>query len=390
MNGRIDALQPDAPAVPWARSRLRLGQSNVGAWVCVAFAVVWWQPGISAASGVGEAALWAAVVGAYVVLQAPFDVVGGYVLPVRHGRRAPGVAAWLREWSRGVGAHAGVWLLGGWLSLGVARAVGLGWAMWVAPVVALGLLAAQRALLGVSTEVRGGEASAAFDDGVRAVGLEPARVALVDVPADRGFVGGWVGLPGRERLLLPKLWAEDRGLRPVVLARRAHALRSGARSRGVVAAWLWNTVGWLAVLALIPGAGLTSASGLLLASAGFTIWAFVGLLTLPTLSRRAVIDLDQHAAGQLGVDGVAQAIARLDRDQEDEQERPAWQGRIFHPVPTPSARVAALQGAQPGGASLWRVTRTALFLGWAQGSWLSRAVHCNIGRAGVWVLLPGD
>jgi hypothetical protein len=58
-------------------------------------------------------------------------------------------------------------------------------------------------------------------------------------------------------------------------------------------------------------------------------------------------------------------------------------------VPTPSQRVVRLTDPETA-APPYRITRMALFLGWAQLSWLSRAVHCNIGRSDLWVLMPGD
>ncbi len=38
----------------------------------------------------------------------------------------------------------------------------------------------------------------------------------------------------------------------------------------------------------------------------------------------------------------------------------------------------------------WNVARTTLFLSWACGGFLARAVHCNIGRPELWVLFPTD
>jgi hypothetical protein len=377
-------VRPGAASLTWARARLRLGQSNVGFWVLVAAAVLAWRPALP--DGVAG---WAAVVAAYVGAQAVFDVVGGYLLPVRHGRRRPGLGAWLAGWARGVAVHAGVWLAVGALTLAVHGALGAVAAAAVAPLLGLALLAGQGAALRASAGPRMTRPDGPVQSALNAAGVDPERVSVVHDVDDRGFVGGWVGLPGAERLLLPASWIADPGRLRVILARRAHALRSGARARGALAGWAFNAVGWALALALAPGASTATASGLLAATAGFTLWAFLGLLTLPTLSRRAVLALDRHAAVALGREPVAEAIRSLDRDQEDEAERPAWQGRIFHPVPTPTERVAALDGGEdaPG---LWRVTRMALYLGWAQGSWLSRAVHCNAGRPGLWAVLPGD
>lgn len=367
-----------------------MGQSNVGFWVVVALGVVGFRPSLPSGNLEMELGVWAGLVVLYVLLQIPGDVIGGYVLPRRFGRLRGGLGSWVARWGRGVAVHAGVWLLLGWLMLAVGRELGVGVAVWIPPVLGVVLWAGQEAVWKASARVRGRPTSPALVQQAREVGLDPERVVEVDLPSDGGFVGGWVGLPGRERLLVPTAWTDDPEVLRVAMRRRADAWASGARTRGAVAAWLWNAAGWALALVLVPGAGMSTAGELLQASAGVTLWSFLGLLLLPSFSRRAVIALDQRAAVALGRDEVVRVIERLDRDQEDERDRPALQGRVFHPVPTPSVRAAALDEAPSGGTGLWRVTRMALFLSWAQGSWLSRAVHCNAGRPGLWVLLPGD
>ena len=92
----------------WAQSRLRLGQSNVGFWVLTAAALLWMQPELNAETLGGHIAWWCGMVGGYVLCQLPFDVVGGYTLPVLYGRREPGFGAWVAQWARGTFVHAAV------------------------------------------------------------------------------------------------------------------------------------------------------------------------------------------------------------------------------------------------------------------------------------------
>ena len=109
---------------------------------------------------------------------------------------------------------------------------------------------------------------------------------------------------------------------------------------------------------------------------------------MPRFSRRAVIALDREAADQVGELRLVSAVASLDEDQEDEPTRSAAIEGVFHPVPSPANRVRALRDGDAGAAL--PVARTALYLGWTQFSWLSRAVHCNAGRPELWVMFPGD
>jgi hypothetical protein len=382
----------DAPAPPtstWAHDRLRLGQANVGFWVLAAVAVIAVQPAPIAGGWVAQFLVWTGIVAAFTALQLPFDVLGGWTLPVRHGRTEDPFDTWFGRWARGAILHATALVTVGGLLLATASA-GLGAVVALTFVTMLLLLVAQPLLLSLST----GGGPTTLDPDQQAVaaeaGLAPAEVRIVDA-RDRSFRAGWVGLPGMETLLVPARWADDDDTLAVQLTRRAVARQSGARTRGLLAALAFNLVGWLVVLTTAPGASLATASGLAVASAGYTLWAFLGILTLPRLSRAAVMAADRLAASRLGTDRVAAAVRVLDTDQEDEDdaERTVWIGQIFHPVPTPSRRIAQLEAAGDD-VTFYRVTRTSLFLGWAQLSMLSRAVHCNIGRSDLWVLLPGD
>ena len=100
----------------------------------------------------------------------------------------------------------------------------------------------------------------------------------------------------------------------------------------------------------------------------------------------------QLQAARLGFERelFRRTIERLDAEQDDEPERPRAVETVFHPVPSVANRVARLEepGASVRGA--WQAARQALFLSWAGWSFLPRAVHCNSGRPGLWVLYPGD
>lgn len=205
-------------------------------------------------------------------------------------------------------------------------------------------------------------------------------------------VGGWAGLPGAERLVLPARWL--RSLAPDALAlqvaRRAAALESGSRTRGLLLALAFNPAGF-GLAALAPGAGVTTVAGLVTAALAFTLWSFLGLLVLPTPSWLGVYEADLRAARIGFAPELFQAtIARLDAEQDDEPERPPGVEAIFHTVPSVTYRVARLQEPGPAARGAWQAARQALYLSWAGWSFLPRAVHCNSGRPSLWVLYPGD
>ena len=206
---------------------------------------------------------------------------------------------------------------------------------------------------------------------------------------DTGFTGGVVGLPGLETVVLPastltKLSPEQLA---IVIARRLEAIQSGSRTRGLLLALAWVIVGF-ALSTLLPGAGVTSVAGLTMTCLGFTLWTFFGLLTLPTLSRQASYAID----GKVLQSGASpevfqQTVKTLDALQDDEPRRSALIETIFHPVPSVDNRRTAASGNTP---IAWHAARITLFVSWACMGMLVRAVHCNVGRPELWVMLPTD
>lgn len=375
----------------YARARLLLGISGVGTAVLMASALLIHDiPGMvlsdSSAAPLGEAIL--SLVPVLLICAAiffPFDVLGGAIVV----RERPAVAAFLARWVRGVAVQLSVWLVSAAAVMTSARSGGplAGIAALIALQFVLAFLRASfvRAIASFTT--------VAVSDRLRVVaqlaGIAPNRIVVLK-GTDEGFVGGWSGIvPGR--LMLPAHWLElpDDAL-VAVLRRRRIIAESGAHRNGVIAAILWNTAG-LALVVALTGAQLATASGVLTIAAGMTLWAFLGVLVLPTPSRAAVHAIDAAAARESGAATLQEAIERLDRWQDDEPERSARVETIFHPVPSRRSREAALGAAsEVTSFPMHHLARHALWLGWATLSPISRAVHCNVGRTALWAMLPGD
>lgn len=154
-------------------------------------------------------------------------------------------------------------------------------------------------------------------------------------------------------------------------------------------AWLWNLLGFSLAVRL-SGSNLGDAPGLVTTALWFTLWSFLGLLVLPSLSRPAVFEADRFVRDRGASDHlIEETIHDLDHLQDDEPVRGPWIERIFHPVPSVASRMENLRSEKtPRGA--WQGARIALYLSWACFGFLSRAVHCNSGRPELWVLFPGD
>lgn len=393
--------RPSASASPTiARRRLRLGITAVG--MSVVLSVAWLLLLVVAVPD--AAAAWRVVPGP---LGVPLTAAGGALLfamlhaalalPLEHagGRRAvrqvPALGAWSAAWLRGVSVLIPASTVGVAATAVGGASGGAVVAAMVTLAFSVGLLALQGPLAGVVAPIRARRLAPDEQDDVRAAGLDPAYVRIVAVD-DEAFVGGWIGVGPWRRLWIPEAWcaAPSAPVLRVQLRRRRVQLTSRARQRGWWRAAAWPAVGVLVAGALVPW-GWQDARLWWALPALATLWAFLGVLVLPAVSRPAVFAADLLVARELGAAAVAQAITRLDAWQDDERERTPLVEFVFHPVPAAGRRVQALASARPhplGGGH--QQARLALLAGTASGSVLGRMVHCNVGRPSLWVVYPGD
>jgi hypothetical protein len=377
----------------YARSRLYLGITGVGTAVLAAMCLLAFDIPSRGFSTSAEQSLSRAMLslGLYFALLMLgfflFDLVGGAWVV----RRKDWAQLWLSRWLRGVAVQWTVWMTMALALMLTARAADTA---AVIAVFALGqvVLAALRGrMVRVIARMPVHPTPPSIAQAAQAAGLDPAKITVVDTP-DEGFVGGWSGIVP-DALLVPRRWSTlPADALTAQLARRKAVAVSGAHRRGVLGAIVWNTAGFAAVLAL-TGATPATAAGIVTLAAGMTLWAFLGVLVLPTPSRAAVYAADAAAARQVGLAGVRASIELLDKWQDDEPTRSVNVERIFHPVPARTNRLARLAGAPGQGLAAWHahhLARHALWLGWGALSPISRLVHCNVGRTALWAMLPGD
>ncbi len=390
-------LRAEPTRFSYARKRLLLGITGVGTVVLLALATLTFRLPARVLSTSAAQPAWAAIASvtltfaAMIVALMQFDLIGGAWLV--HRRVMP--PAWLARWARGAGVQLLVFAVSVTLLLSVARRAGAQSVMactvaFVLLQLALATLRGRMArLVGAMRVVPAPPNLIAAATSAR---LDASRITCVDVD-DEGYVGGWSGI-GARKLIVPLHWASlSESALMATLVRRRIIGESGAHTRGVIGAMVWNSIGFVAVLAL-TGATMATAAGVVTAAAGMTLWAFLGVLVLPTPSRAAVVAVDLAAAAEVGELPMRMAIEQLDRWQDDEPVRPRAIETIFHPVPERSARIARLVNARVGGrvrvTQAHHLARHALWLSWASLSPIARLVHCNVGRPALWVMLPGD
>ena len=177
------------------------------------------------------------------------------------------------------------------------------------------------------------------------------------------------------QIVIPKAWLSfTREQLATAVARRTIAVNSGSYMRGLLVAFLWN-IGGFTLCTFLPGASLVSIAGLVTTVCGFTIWSFIGLLILPTVSRNASLIIDEELLSQGTPTALISTTAqKMDQLQDDEPDRPRLIETIFHPVPNVASRAKT---ERVYGFAAWNVARTTLFLSWACLGFLSR---CSLQR----------
>ena len=351
-----------------ARRRLWLGITNVGLWVLMAAMGLCCLVSCDN-SGMGIRHLGSIFV-TVLATQAVFDFVGG--IKLMPGPR-PSVTTFLRRWSRGVFGHTLVLTTVGAVSALSLRVTGGFGAGIVLTTTAL-VFGRQQLLRAIA----GGVIAEQPHDGEKIL-----TVAL----GDPAFTGGIVGLGRRAKSLLPTRWVTTlpEPELTVELARRRWQIANSLPARAFMLILLWNLLGTFIGTEVFQFAARPPAVALSGHACWMTLWAFVSLLVLPALSRKAVFAAD-HAATDSGHDPRSW-ITRFPVLVGEDGSPNAVVQAIFYPVPSAETRLR--QVAHPStGFVAGNLARSNLYYSWATFTLLGRAVHCNVGRPALWVFPP--
>ena len=385
----------------YARSRLWLGMSGVGLIVLLALGLLLMRLPLSLLptdltwSSADLIAL-GSILAVFVVFMMPLDFLGGYLFPNLRGPRKIAGKAFLMSWTRGTSTQSAFFMIASVVLLSLGRWGGsLGASVGLAALCLL-LLAFQLRLgrlTGALGEIN--QLGAADHEQVEAatrlvttLGWKGRRLVFLS-HQDPGFTGGIVGLPWCEKVVLPvgmlgRLSTDELA---ATIARRLEAIDDGSRTRGLMVALAWVLFGFN-LSAFLPGAGVASVAELATTCLGFTLWSFLGLLVLPSLSRQASFSIDSKVIRRgVPAESLTRSLTKFDQLQDDEPERPPMIEAIFHPVPSVARRRGQIAARTP---IAWHAARMTLFLSWACMGILVRAVHCNVGRPELWVMYPTD
>lgn len=353
-----------------AKRRLALGIVNVGFWVTVSLSCLFFI-GSSKTSSISRFDLFSVMLGA-VVVQSIFDFIGGAVLmPSGFSASRQSIVLLVR----GVLVHTFLLCTVGLLSFGSFKLL-KGFYLSIAAS-SLGLFLCRLHILRIVSGVQ-----------VRDETIFGSTVLNVD-SVDPSFTGGIRGIGSSAIVLLPTRWKADLTDTQfkTVLERRLWEIESFFPMRSFLIVLFWNLLGCGIGSVSLGMPDRSPEAALLLQGCWMTVWAFLGLLLLPTVSRSSVFAADR-AASSRGTD-VADWIRLFPSiTGEDGNARKMIQ-RIFYPIPSTEERLRQLndRSLYP---TLGNVARTNLFLSLGTMTLLGRCVHCNVGRPELWVYPPSD
>lgn len=377
----------------YGRARLWLGITGVGSLVVVAAtALISGLPHRFSSEPTfrsQEVLQLVACIAAYLLWLAPMDFLGGFWLPKRFSKSDVGFGHWLQRYWTAASFQALLFLVFGSLIILSSQSFGILGSLTAISVFIIAGVSIRNVLITSRACRSKGVADRILEacDLARSWQISVPRTVVVEHD-DVGFTGGIIGTGRNATIVIPKAWLsftiEELA---TVVARRSLAISTGSYTRGLIVAFGWNFVGFF-LCSLIPAGGVASVSGLVATVCGFTLWSFLGLLILPTVSRNASLMIDYELV-QHGVPThwISSTASTLDQLQDDEPDRPRLIETIFHPVPSVNARN---RPERVKGFAAWNVARTTLFFSWACLGFLSRSVHCNLGRPELWTMLPTD
>jgi hypothetical protein len=339
--------------------------------------------------GAVELTQLAVVIGLYLLWLAPLDFLGGYWLPKVYQKSDQAFGSWFRSYVLTALVQASVFWLGGSVIVLFGQTMGrVGSLLALTVLIWLGW--SVRHFFLQARTVQSADTTQRVKRAVELLSTWQISVSRIMVVGhvDRGFTGGIIGLGANATIVLPQAWLSFSNEElATVIARRAIAISTGSYRRGLIMAFAWNVIGFF-LCSLIPDTGVATMAGLVQTLCWFTLWSFSGLLVLPTVSRNACLMIDDELERRgVPADWIANAASSMDQLQDDEPQRPRWIEAIFHPVPSVHGRV---RSERASGLAAWNVARTTLFFSWAGLGFLSRSVHCNLGRPELWTMLPTD
>lgn len=373
--------------ITYARSRLWVGILSVGSWVLLSLYILLNIKNLpNALRDLPLSLSILSFLGFYLAISVPFDFIGGFILPHKYERSMESLQQYILSYFRGITFHGIFLYLISHLFLVLLNMYPIS-ELLVPLLVYVLCLQVILALLQPYIARLIGKFTISNSS-------NPTTQYEIWDSTDIGFTGG---IPFfRNKSILPKKWVEDFSPDEInlLLNRRNFLKNKSAHFLGISGAILFNLIGVAIGYLGLLYSGITIVENgyfaiLLFWSSSISLWSFIGLLILPTLSQKATIFGDSAWKSE-NKNIIIKLISNLDALQDLEPKRQPQIQKIFHPIASVEIRIQSLGTAHTNSLVSWHIARYTLFYSWSILSFLGRAVHCNVGRPHLWVFLPSD
>lgn len=377
----------------YARSRLILGMSTVGTVVVGCLAVLGFElyrnfETVILESVVSQAIAVAIILAIVFGALLPFDILGGFILPTKFSKSNTRLEKWFIAYLLGVTTQFFSYIVLGVLIVNLASCNPVTGTLGFA-VLSIIVLGIRNTLINWKTKPYKSLDSDLREAEELAKSWLPVsnQIQIVD-REDIGYTGGIIGFGRRSKILIPRRWLSfGVDVLATIIARRQIAISSYAHTTGILLALVCNIGGFLCAN-LLSSSPVNSLAWLIEFISWFNLWTFFSLLILPTFSRSASSLVDDRLVSlKVPKTLVIHAAEAMNGLQDNERSRSRLIETIFHPIPSVERR-SRERPLLP--LKTWQVARSSLFISWAGLSLLARAVHCNVGRPDLWLLLPSD
>jgi len=318
----------------------------------------------------------------YLCLQITADICGGVIIPLVFKKRSESVSFLISHLGFGFVRHGIINLA----TLGVLVAgsmlFGRAGLLLASAVNIAALLLFQKSLY-------------QFVGGVRLKRAEEKNT-LVSYGLDAGFSGCVVDTIAETALLLPShVVGPDNDYK---IARLNTLMRLQSKFARLSLPIFTNSIGAIFALYYLSYFQSFPVQDVIIYSLCTTVCSFILLLILPVLNRQAVLALDQKLV-ESGLDfkEFERAIRSEDLRGEDEYSRSNLVQSVFYPIPAPETRIRNVienKNRNENVVRFWiafhHIARRTLYTSLGCGGFLSRSVHCNVGRPELWIISPSD
>jgi len=198
----------------------------------------------------------------YMLIQIPFDFLGGYWLPKRFGRSYPSLGTFLTRLFRGVVIHGVLLFITALLIMVAGGYAGVAGTVTVGMAIGFLLLYFRVPIASMMSQMVLVPTPAAATPHNQQSNGEQLDVMNTE-SNDEGFTGGILGVLRPRAQLFPMRWREVLGSEGFELAvsRRTLAMKTGTRLRGRLVALVFTALGLLVAAFLVDSTQLGSAFG---------------------------------------------------------------------------------------------------------------------------------